>query len=79
MNIDRYIQMIIRWFYFSRSRLFVALTLLSAPVLFKMRDTLFDEINQQLEISLLKYTHWGGIFLVRFSFELVLLVRTCDV
>ena len=67
------------WFCFSRSRLFVALTLLPAPVLFETGDTLFDGISQQLEILHLKVIHQEGIFLMRFKFVLVLLVRTCEV
>ena len=63
---------------FSNSRLYVTLTLLSASVLLKTKP-LFDGINQQLEISLLKYIYQGVIFLTRFKFERVLLVRTCDV
>ena len=47
-----------RWFcFFSSSRLFDALTLLSAYVFFEIGNTLFDGINQQLEILSLKYIH----------------------
>ena len=41
---------------FKSSRLSVALTLLPTSVQFK-QETLFDGINQQLEISLLKCIH----------------------
>ena len=54
VDLEKYILMTERWFCFSRSRLFVALTLLSASVLFETGDILFDGISQQLEISLLK-------------------------
>ena len=48
------------------------MTVLPASVLVETVNTLFDEINQQLEILLLKCS------LVRFKFEHVLLVRTYD-
>ena len=44
------------WF-FKSSKLSVALTLLPASVLFETGNTLFDEINQQLEVLLLKCIH----------------------
>ena len=59
VDLEKYILMIGRWFCFSNSRLFVALTLLSASVLFEKGDILFDGINQQLEISLSKCISLG--------------------
>ena len=40
---------------------------------------MFDEINQKLKMSLLKFIHKGGVFPTRFKFEHVLLVRICNV
>ena len=48
---------IVKWSCFSSSRLFVALTRLFAHVFLVTGSALFDGINQQLEISLLKCIH----------------------
>ena len=61
---------------FKSSRLSVALTLSPAPVFFEIGNTLFNGINQQLKISLLKCIDEGGIFLTRLKFDRVLSVRT---
>ena len=47
---------ILKWSYFSSRRLYVALTLFPASVLIK-QESLFDGINQQHEILLVKYIH----------------------
>ena len=64
----------------SRSRLFVALTLLPASVLFETGSPVRLGSNQRLETLLLECILQGGVFLVRFKFEHSLLVpTTCDV
>ena len=58
--------MIVRWFCFSSSRVYVALIPLSASVLFVIGNTLFYEMIQ-LEVSSLIHLLGREIFLTRFD------------
>ena len=71
--------MIERWFCFFRSRLSVALTLLSASVLFEIGDTLFGGINQQRNFVFEVHSLGRDLSYAINIFEVVLLVCNFDV